>query len=468
LFIGRVRKSVLLRVYRILWTEPSSHYKACNFCEFKNSYPKLIEYESRLESRGYLLGKYDTKEYQLQPTATYENYEARSDALIKNPKTNKWDVYEIKSSNSIDKSHIYDVTFQVLVFEKHFEIGDIYILHLNKEYVRQGALSLTELFITENVTEKVIDAKDIVERGRYDAYLIAKTDKVETAPHCYKPKTCICADICHPNLPEYSIYDVNRITINRRKIDELEENNIYSIMDIPKEFPLTDLQRKQVDTAQKGNVHIEKEAIKESLEDLVYPLYFLDYESFNPAIPLFDGYRPYDQVTFQYSLHIKETPNSKELKHFEFLETKPIDTIYNLLDSLKSQIGTNGSIIVWNKSFECTQNKRMGEIHPEYQDLVENMNKRIYDLMEIFQKQLYIDNRAKGSYSIKHILPIFDSSLNYKEMNIGDGATAMTTWSKLVNNSEGDKEEVRNNLLRYCELDTLAMVKVLEGLEKAI
>ena len=110
----------------------------------------------------------------------------------------------------------------------------------------------------------------------------------------------------------------------------------------------------------------------------------------------------------------------------------------------------------------------MGEIHLEYKDFTDNMNDRIYDLMEIFQKLMYIDNRAKGSYSIKQILPLFDKNLDYKVMPIGDGATAMITWNKLVNNNDGEKEKVRRDLLEYCKLDTLAMVKVLEGLEKEI
>jgi len=414
--------------------------------------------------KDYLLPLYGSNEYSIQPTAQDGDYEARTDALIKNPKTNKWDMYEIKSTNEVDKKHIYDATFQFLVFEKHYELGDIYILHLNKEYVRKGELDLKELFIAENINDKVVEAKQVVSEGRYDANLIANSDKFTVAHECYKPKECPCIELCHPNLPEYSIYDVNRLTMSKKKIDALMEGGVLDVNDIPQDFELSDLQRKQVDVAQSNKVFIDKEAIKHHMESLVYPLYFLDYESFNPAIPMFDSYRPFDQMTFQYSLHVKRTPESSELEHYEFLETDPIDAIPNLLDSLGKDIGREGSVIVWNKGFECTQNKRMAEIHPIYKDLTDNINSRVYDLMEIFQKLMYVDNRAKGSYSIKKILPIFDKSLNYKEMNIGDGATAMTTWNKLVNNSEGNKEEVRENLLRYCELDTLAMVRVLEGL----
>jgi hypothetical protein len=416
----------------------------------------------------HLIPLYSVEEYKLQPTAIDGNYEARTDVLIKNPKTNKWDMYEIKSSNKIDTNHIYDVTFQALVFEKHYDLGDIYILHLNKDYVRKGDLDLVELFVADNVTEKVKEVRDIVEQGRYDAYLVAKSESSTLGHWCYKPKDCPCKELCHPNLPEYSIFDVNRLSLSKKKLDDLVESGIFSVYDIPKEFPLSALQRTQVNVAQSKKTYIDTKAIKGLLNDLKYPLYFLDYESFNPAIPLFDGYKPFDQMTFQYSLHVKKTPEDTTLEHYEFLETDPIDTIPNLLNSLKDNIGTNGSIIVWNKSFECTQNKRMAEIYPEYESFIENVNSRVFDLMEIFQKLYYVDNSAKGSYSIKKILPIFDATLDYKAMSIGDGATAMSTWNNLVNKSGGEKEKTRNDLLRYCELDTLAMVKVLEGLEEIL
>lgn len=416
----------------------------------------------------YLIPLNEVTEYKIQPTKIDGNYEARTDVLIKNNKTGKWDMYEIKSSNEIDKKHIFDVTFQFLVFEKHFDLGDIYILHLNKNYVLKGELNILQLFVAENVNDKVNKIKDEVEQYRYDAYLTAKSESSEYGHWCYKPKSCPCVDLCHPNLPEYSVFDVNRLSLSKNKLDMLVDSKILSIYDIPKDFSLSKLQAKQVEVAKSKNTFIDKVEIKNLLSQLKYPLYFLDYESFNPAIPIFDGYKPFDQMTFQYSLHVQRTPNNKELEHYEFLQTDPIDTIPNLLKSLQNHIGNEGSVVVWNKSFECTQNKRMAEIYPEYSKFIENVNSRVFDLMEIFQKLYYIDNRAKGSYSIKQILPIFDNTLNYKEMTIGDGATAMTAWNKLVHKGNGEKEKVRNDLLRYCELDTLAMVKVLEGLREVV
>jgi hypothetical protein len=122
--------------------------------------------------------------------------------------------------------------------------------------------------------------------------------------------------------------------------------------------------------------------------------------------------------------------------------------------------------MVWNKTFEGKQNERMGEIHPEFEEFCMGMNSRIYDLMDIFHGGYYADPRCKGSYSIKKVLPVLVPELSYKGMSIGDGATAMTSWKDMVyGDIDGKKrEEIRENLLRYCELDTFAMIKIYEAL----
>jgi hypothetical protein len=410
----------------------------------------------------------------LQPTYIDEHYEARTDVLILNPKTGKWDMYEIKSSTKVDKTHKYDATFQYLVFKQKFELGEIYILHLDKEYIREGEISLSDLFIAENVNEFVEELKDEVIQLRYEASLTAQAEDMNKAVACIRPKTCPCLSLCHQDLPKYSIYDVNHLTGNESKIRDLEADGIKSVYDIPLDFELSAKQRYQVDVAQSKRVHIDKPSIAEKLAELEYPLYFLDYETFNPAVPMFDGYKPFGQMTFQYSLHVLKDKESDELesssakatadlRHYEFIETGQIDPIPNLIKSLKQNIGETGSIIVWNKSFEATQNKRMGEIYPEYADFCENMNNRIFDLMEIFRDQLYADPKFKGSYSIKKVLPVLVPELTYEEMDIGDGATAMANWNEMVYGedlSDKEREKIRKDLLKYCELDTLAMYEI--------
>jgi hypothetical protein len=238
---------------------------------------------------------------------------------------------------------------------------------------------------------------------------------------------------------------------------------ILDICDVPDDFKLSNKQRFQVEVAKSKKVYINREEIRDMFDDLEYPLYFLDYETFNPAIPLFDGYSPFDHITFQYSLHVLSKDG--DLEHFEYLHTEKSDPIPHLLNSLKEHIKDEGSIIVWNKSFEGTRNKHMGKVYPEYEDFCEDMNDRLFDLMDIFRNQLYDDPKFKGSYSIKSVLPVLVPELSYESLDIRNGAMAMASWYDLVFKEEKNKKVI-NDLLKYCELDTLAMVRVFDELRK--
>lgn len=401
----------------------------------------------------------------IQPSSEDGIFEARTDVLFFNPKTNKWDMYEIKSTNDISKQHKYDATFQYLVFSKEYEIGNVYILHLNKGYYRKGDLNLKELFKATNINDDIEKLKNEIHQLRHEALEIMQLEDSSQIQACIKPKDCPCIGLCHKDNPEYSIYEIGGFSGSPKKVRELESMGIKSIYDIPKTFELAPTYRRQVDVAQSREISIDKDYIKDNLNGIEYPIYFIDYESFNPAIPMYDGYKPYDQMPFQWSLHIQREKGA-ELEHYEFIETEAIDPIPNFLSALKNVMGNTGAIVVWNKSFEGKQNERMSEIHQEFNDFCENMNSRLYDLMDIFQKGYYADPLCKGSYSIKKILPALVPELSYKGMEIGDGATAMTSWNKIVYGKDKNinRNEVRENLLRYCELDTLAMAKIYERL----
>ncbi|MDD3475135.1 MAG: DUF2779 domain-containing protein, partial [Candidatus Dojkabacteria bacterium] len=395
----------------------------------------------------YILPKYSTNKDDLHIQATQVDgiYEARVDVLIRNEHTDKWDMYEIKSSSKVDNKHRYDATFQYLVFDKVYDIDNIYILHLNGDYEKEGEISLPDLFTIENINSDVNNLKNEVLDLRLDAFKISESNDVDETLACIRPKQCPCPSLCHPNLPEYSIYDINRITQNEGKVRDLEALGIIDIYDIPEDFELSDIQRKQVNVAQSEEAYIDKEEIEAMFDDLEYPLYFLDYETFNPAIPLFNGYRTFDHITFQYSLHVLD--NDGNLTHYEYLHTDMTDPIPSLLSSLKEHIkDDDGSIVVWNKSFEGTRNKRMGEIYPEFEDFCEDMNDRLFDLMDVFKDQKYDDPKFKGSYSIKSVLPVLVPELSYKNLNVQNGAMAMASWYDYVF-KDGKSKNIENDLL---------------------
>ncbi len=430
----------------------------------------------------------NTNQFNFEVTKSDQLFEARIDLLVFNEKEEDWDLIEIKSTNDIKPVHQKDLTFQYLVFSKHFKIGKCYILHLNKEYVRKGKLSIKELFTLTDITEEVFKLAEEVNIERFKALEIASLNDYKGVDTCIKPKECPCKELCHPLLPSYSIYDISRIT--EKKVNFIKDNYSTDIKNVPSDnqlgkYKLTENQRRQVNVAQKGSPFIDISGIKSFLEKLKYPLYFLDYESFNPAIPMYDNYKPYDQMPFQYSLHIKKSKSS-DFIHREYLECLPVDPSVGLINSLIKDIPLDGgSVIIWSK-FERTQNNAMSRRYPDKSEFIKNINLRLWDLMEIFHKQMLVFPEFKGSYSIKNILPVLVPELSYKGMPIADGSTAMTKWVQMVygggitakdySESQEDfsteaidipkesvnKEEVKKNLLEYCKLDTWAMVKILE------
>lgn len=421
--------------------------------------------------RDYLQNEYKVEDDKVlyQPSKVDGRFEARTDVLIFNPINCKWDMYEIKSSSSVKKDNKYDATFQYLVFNKYYDLGEIFILHLDKNYVRNGELNLNLLFKASNITQEVKELVTEVNTQRYKALEVLETDSIEGLEKCRNPKDCISLEVCHPDLPEYSIYNIIRLTQNSKKISELEEKGIRSIYDVPKDYELSGKQRRQVDAVQNDQVLIDKEAIRRELEGLKYPLYFVDYETYNPAIPLYNGFRPNMHVPFQWSLHLVENPRG-EVKHYEFLHTSNNDPIPAFVRGLMNIISPEGTSIVWFKPFESGRNGDMAEIHPEFKEFLYSMNLRMYDLMDIFSKQYYLDPSFKGSSSIKKVLPVLCPHLSYKDLDIGNGSQAMSGWKQLVFGglNEDERIKLKDDLLKYCKLDTLAMLEIFNRLMKEI
>ena len=404
---------------------------------------------------------------EFQRTFTDKQFIARTDALVDKPETNSFDLYEIKSSTSLKPEHIIDGAFQFLIVNKEIKIDRVFILHMNKDYVRIGNLNLENLYISEDVTEKVQEILMDIDAKSGEALAIAQQNTHEGIQHCYKPKDCPCLDLCHPVLPDYSIYDIPRIS-EKKKVQLLEQG-IVDIKDVPSEFSLNDKQQKIVEVAQAGKPFIDPKAIKREFEYFEYPLYFLDYETFLSAIPSFYGYHPQQQMVFQYSLHKMESLDG-EVTHTEHLSITNDDPSISLIGSLIKNIGNSGTVFVWNKTFEIGRNKELAEIHPEYSDFFEKLNERIYDLGDFINYGMYIHPGFKGSWSIKNVLPVMVPELSYSDMEIGKGDQAMMAWWQLINNElpTNEAEKTKTALLEYCKLDTLAMVEILKRIFQQI
>ena len=394
-----------------------------------------------------------------QKTFADRRFTARIDILIYKPATDSYDLYEVKSGTNVKKENIYDVTFQFLVVSKQIKLDRVFILHLNSEYIRYSYLNLAELFIAEDVTQKVLELKDEVDKLRDIALETALKPSPEGIQPCLNPKSCPCPDICHPGLPEFSIFDIPRLS--KKKKTELINQGIFDIKDVPAPFELNAKQRLIVDVAQSNQELINREAIQKEFQHFTFPLYFLDYETYLAAIPKFDGYKPQQQMVFQYSLHKMELLNG-DIRHTEHLAVTKDDPSKSLIKQLREDIGDTGTVFVWFKPFEMTRNKELAVIHPESAAFHEDLNDRIYDLGDFINFGFYLHPKFKGSWSIKNVLPVMVPELSYDEMEIGKGDQAMMAWWELINDKLPieEAEKTKMALLRYCELDTLAMVRI--------
>jgi len=408
------------------------------------------------------------KTHQLLWQQTYLNghFQVRTDAMVFDTEAQKFDLYEIKSRSEFDDLNVYDLTFQTIVVEANLPVRHQFAITLNKEYICHGELNIAELFHVEQVDVQVDDKREEVLAMRQDAWRVSQLDSPETLEACVKPKDCPCIEICHPNLPEHSIYHIPRI--KKPKVLELRAQHILSIHDVPEDLKLSDKQRRHVDVAQSGEAVIDQARIASELASYQFPLSFFDYETFNPAIPQHDGYRPYQQMVFQYSLHTID--QGGQVSHAEFVADQEGDSGRMIVEHMKTQIADIGTVLVWNKTFEMGRNTEMAERYPDLAEFLLSLNDRIRDLADIFSKDMYVHPGFKGSWSIKNVLPVIVPALSYKELEIGKGDQAMLAWWNMRDDkmSELEKETVKQNLLKYCGLDTWAMVEIWRELLKLI
>jgi len=453
-----------------------------------NKYQNVVsEFDQHLIDQGYKIEELairflktkienSTKKLITQQTYTDGNFEARVDVLLYDEVDDSFDLYEIKSSTSQQDQelrknkdeHLYDATFQALILEKNIILKHTHLVTVNKEYVRQRELDLSQFFLITQIDQSVVSLHNLVKELRNQAFETCKLKIPENIEACVNPRTCPCKELCHPILPDYSIYDINGLFGKTKK--ELRSKGILTIKEIPKTFPLPAKQRVQVDVTQSGSPLIHIDAIRHEIEQLTSPLCFLDYETFNPGIPLYDRYHPYQHMVFQYSLNVIEDPEKKP-KHFEYLIDHKGDPGPEICSQLQKDLPKAGTIVVWNKTFESGCNKDMAEMYPEFRKFLLEMNERIYDLGDPFKyNNMYVLPEFKGSWSIKNILPVLIPELSYDELVIGEGATAMNSWWKMVyeHTSEERKTQIKTELLKYCELDTHAMFVIWRKLKSLI
>jgi len=346
-------------------------------------------------------------------------------------------------------------------------VRNIAVIHVNNEFVRHGDVDPKELTGKTDITAAVKAKRDFTENKITVALRIANsTSCPDTSPsHARLGSFNEWLDIFRGlnDVEPYSIYDL--CVVGAEKSGELEKLGVTKLVDIPEDFKLTPKQALQIKATKLNEPIIDHEKIKKYLDSLVYPLYFFDYETLMSIVPYFEGMKPYKQYPFQYSLHILDAPGA-ELRHEDYLQRENANPAEPLTKTLKSQIGESGSVITWNMSFEKSCNTLIGSLLPEYADFYEKLNDRIVDLMIPFSNGWYAHKDFRGSASIKNVLPVLVPELSYKVLGIQEGGAAQRLWMEAVldGKRDGEKDKILDDLVEYCGLDTLAMVKIWEHL----
>ena len=379
----------------------------------------------------------------------------------------KWNIYEVKSSTKISDTYYQDAAIQYYVISNCLNVKDISIVYLNNQYVRKGRLELNKLFNIETVKENVSELQDFIKSELIRLKEVLKGDNIpdiDIGPHCNDPYQCSFWGYCWKNIPEYSVFDIAGLRGDKKF--ELYGLGHIKLEDVPEDYPLSQTQRLQIEGHIENKSFIDKNNIKKFLSSINYPVYFMDFETFMPAIPMFDGTRPYQQIPFQYSLHFQENTGGK-VGHFEFLAEAEGDPREPFLKKLLEDTREPGIILVYNKAFEITRLKELASDFPKYAKEVDERIGRIVDLMLPFQKKYYYKPEMQGSYSIKSVLPALVPELSYEGLKIADGGTASAAFESLYYEEDVFKvKEIRENLLKYCGMDTLAMVEILNVLKK--
>ena len=432
-------------------------------------------------------------------------YDVENDTAYKRQEAKFFDRY------SDVGSYVYDLAFQRYVIEHSTGFdknknNKYYLAVLNSEYVFDGKydsfgkpvypidiinlIDFTEITKTYlNIIEK--DIKKVI--SRLDTM---NANPVPLGKHCQlkKNRECKFKDICYKDLPE-NVSILNYMNNNHGFKDGEQKHETYDLLndgmlhmhDVPKSWLTRPNNVIQYETVENKEPYYNKGKMIAGMNEIKYPIYHLDFESFPCPLPRFRGEKAYSQSLFQFSIHIEREPGvcDKEKDHYSFLAKDHSDIreqlIKEMLDVIKPD---GGSVLVYNISFEKSRIIELGEFFPKYAERLKDIANRLFDLMYIvktngpFYRGLeYSEEESKkvnfyhedlgGSYSIKKVLPLF-TNLSYSDLEISNGEQAYGAYVTFPNLEKDEFEKTYNHLVEYCKQDTWAMFEILKELRKVV
>lgn len=383
------------------------------------------------------------------------------------------EIYEVKSTTSVKDIYLDDISYQVYILKNlGYNVKSANIVYLNNKYIRYGELELDKLFVIEDVTEIAFSKQEEVQNkiDEINEYLKQKDEPEDCiGMQCFQNNyDCAYWQYCSRNLPEKNVFNIDRLQ-TKKKVELFQVDKV-SFADI---LPMltTDRFKQQVNAELTDEVTIKKDEIREFLKQIKYPIYFLDFEGYEIPIPEYDGSWAYEQIPFQYSIHIIENEGA-EVKHEEFIAENGKDPRRIIAEKLVEIIPENASIVVYNLSYEKTRMREFGELFEDLKARFDKMQEQIIDLITPFRSRWYYCKEMNGSSSIKQVLPALfpnEPELDYHNLPVvHNGTEASETYLDLPNYSKEEQEEIKKGMLMYCGLDTYALVKVWEKLKNVL
>jgi hypothetical protein len=383
----------------------------------------------------------------------------RTDILRK--KRGHFELIEVKSSTEVEPVHVEDCAVQAWVLEKAgLPLKETTLCHINNQFIYRGNNDYEGLFAHVPMTKEIRALKTEVGKWvkRFKRVLAGGEPKTDVGSHCKEPYECPFIDHCSGPQSEYPV-DCLPGSGKAKIIAALKAEGIRDLREIPA-GRLSNKQHEWVrKVTQSGKAELRPGA-KQAISSLAYPRYYLDFETASFAVPIWEGTRPYQSLPFQWSCHIQTSP--RQMRHEEFIDCTGQPPMRGLTESLLKTLGTQGPIFVYS-GYEKRMLNQLAGLYPDLEARINKVIKRLVDLLPIARENYYHPDML-GSWSIKYIIPTVTEAVDYHSGDIQDGGSAQTAYQQMLSPAmtSSDREKLRQALLDYCKLDTLATVELVK------
>jgi hypothetical protein len=376
----------------------------------------------------------------------------------------RWKMVEVKSSTNVKDYYRDDVALQSYVAKSSgVDLHEIAIACIDSRWVYPGKSDYHGLLAETDLTAEAFSREEEVKGWIQESQAIVNKKSepsIEIGKHCEQPYPCGFYGYCTKDyaIVEQPITWLPRIQ-KKALISAIEEKGLVEIKDAPDEH-LNELQLRVKQCSLSGKAYYDKAGAKQDLSAYKLPAYFIDFETIQFAVPLWKGTRPYQQLPYQYSLH--KLNRNGALTHTGFLDLSGKDPTKAFALSLIRACGKTGPVYVYNAGFETARIKELALRYPTLKQELLAINERVVDLLPI-ARQHYYHPSQEGSWSIKKVLPAIAPDLSYGNLDgVQDGGMATDAYLEAIAEitTEERKAEIEQQLLKYCELDTFAMVRL--------